>query len=73
MRRCRLWRGYMVRGYADSRFAYATNACVESAQTVLDSLKKLDEQRAPIDMVWFITRRELGLFPVPSGWSNRLM
>lgn len=46
-RRCRLWRAFMVRGYTDKRFEYATKTCVEAAQESLDCLKKLYELNAP--------------------------
>ena len=48
-RRTRLWRPFMVRGYADKRFEYATKTCVEGAQQSLQSLKRLYEIDAPLN------------------------
>jgi hypothetical protein len=63
-RRCRLWRPFMVRGYNDKRFEYATITCVESAQQSLQSLKQLYEVDAPLTALceYFVSRSD-------SGWQ----
>lgn len=59
MRRCRLWRPYMVAGYTDPRFAYATSASREASLTILHQLKVLKELKAPTSGVWFLSRHAL--------------